>query len=160
MSLDGQLASPARVLLVDDHDDTREGYAAYLRIAGYEVHTAENGREALRDIRHWRPDAILMDLMMPEMDGWRAVRLLKARRRTRSIPIVAVSAQVVDGCEEGRARAAGFEAFCKKPCLPARLLAVLRSVLHPGDGTDSAVRPERRATASSFGADDALERER
>ena len=130
MSLGREIVEPPtfKVLLVDDHDETREGYAAYLRFAGVDVETASNGQEAIRKASP-PPDAIVMDLAMPGMDGWQAVRVLRSHRTTRGVPILALSAQIVDGSEEQRAKAAGFDAFCRKPCLPSRLLTLLRSLL-------------------------------
>ena len=120
---------PVRVLLVEDHEDTREGYAAYLRLAGLHVDTAGNGLEAVQKTRRLQPDIVVMDLMMPKMDGWDAIRLLKADERTRFIPVIALTAQIVDGGEDARARAAGFDRFCRKPCPPSRLIETLQDVL-------------------------------
>jgi two-component system cell cycle response regulator DivK len=128
-AISDERARRLRVLLVDDHDDTREGYAVYLKFAGLLVDTATDGSEAIRKARALQPDVIVMDLNMPHVDGWQAVRLLRARRETRSIPVLALSAEIVDGHEEARARAAGFDAFCPKPCLPSKLLDLMHDVI-------------------------------
>ena len=120
---------PWRVLLVDDHEDTIEGYAAYLHLAGAHVYTARDGREAIVKARQLQPDVIVMDLNMPVVDGWRAVRWLKRKRRTRSIPVIALSAQIMDVRDESRASAAGFDAVCGKPCLPSDLITLIQRVL-------------------------------
>ena len=121
--------APLRVLLVEDHEDTREGYAVYLRMAGASVETAGDGFEGVEKARAFVPDVIVMDLMMPRMDGWRAMRVLRADPRTRFIPAVAVTAHQVDGREDARARFAGFDTFCRKPCRPSELLRAIRDVL-------------------------------
>jgi CheY-like chemotaxis protein len=59
-----------RILIVDDDADTREGLSLAIEAAGYSVHTARDGIEALKMLRHYRPDVILLDLVMPTMDGW------------------------------------------------------------------------------------------
>lgn len=114
-----------RVLVVDDHDDARELLALVIGSSGYEVTTAANGRAAVEETKRARPDAIIMDLFMPEMDGLEASRLIKADPALAPIPIIAYTArsnvQDID--------ASPFAAFCVKPCLPVDLLALLEKVL-------------------------------
>jgi CheY-like chemotaxis protein len=123
--------TPLRVLLVEDHEDLREGFATYLRMAaGADVATATNGLEAIDQVRLLQPDVIVMDLAMPGMDGVEAMRVLRADHRTRFIPAIAMSAHVVDQREAARARAAGLDRLCRKPCFPSDLLAAINNVLH------------------------------
>ena len=138
-----------RVLLVDDHEDSREGYAAYLRISGAHVDTAANGREGITKARELQPDVIVMDLNMPEVDGWRAIRWLKRKRRTRSIPVIAMSARIIDSSEEVRAREAGFDAACRKPCLPSKLVALIRGMLRARKEEQASRDPRSQAFADS-----------
>jgi CheY-like chemotaxis protein len=128
----GETRSPL-VLVVEDYQDAREMYAAYLQFSGYRVAEAANGLEALVKTRELMPDIILMDLALPKMDGWEATRRLKADEQTRHIPIVALTGHALAGHAEG-ARQAGCDAFVTKPCLPdalvteiERMLAVKRS---------------------------------
>src|ERR671922_829464 len=88
------------VLVVEDYQDAREMYAAYLQFSGYRVAEAANGLEALEKTRELMPDVILMDLSLPKMDGWEATRRLKADRQTSHIPIVAVTAHALAGDAE------------------------------------------------------------
>ncbi len=104
------------VLVVEDYQDAREMYAAYLQFSGYRVAEASNGLEAVEKARELLPAIILMDLALPKMDGWEATRLLKADERTRHIPIVALTGHALAGHAEG-ARQAGCDAFVTKPCL-------------------------------------------
>jgi two-component system, cell cycle response regulator DivK len=114
-----------RCFIVDDHDDTREGYKEYLTAAGYEVSTASDGEE-LRDLLRARtPDAILLDLQLPRVDGWELTRELKRHPRTRSIPIIVVSACVQPG-DRKRAEDAGCDLFLAKPVDPE----TIREELH------------------------------
>jgi two-component system, cell cycle response regulator DivK len=116
------------VLVVEDYQDAREMYAAYLEFSGYRVAEATNGVEALQQAHALKPDIILMDLALPKMDGWEATRQLKADARTRNIPIVALTGHALAGHAEG-AKAAGCDAFVTKPCLPDALVAEIRRML-------------------------------
>jgi len=82
------------VLVVEDYQDAREMYAAYLQFSGYEVAEATNGIEAIEKAQRLMPDIILMDLALPRMDGWEATRRLKSDERTRKIPVVALTSAV------------------------------------------------------------------
>ena len=79
------------ILVVDDYPDTRDMYAEYLDFAGMRAETAENGRQAVRRALRAHPDAIVMDLAMPVLDGWEATRILHADPRTKDIPIVVLT---------------------------------------------------------------------
>ena len=116
------------VLVVEDYQDTREMYAAYLQFAGYGVAEAANGVEAVEKAQELVPDIVLMDLALPRMDGWEATRRLKADPRTRHIPVVALTGHALAGHAEG-AREAGCDAFVTKPCLPDALVAEIKRLL-------------------------------
>jgi CheY-like chemotaxis protein len=115
------------VLLVDDICDTREMYAFFLRAAGYAVHEAADGCDALAMALEFRPDVIVMDLTLPSMDGWTAIAGLSGNPETATIPIVVLSARTFPADEE-RAREAGAAAFLAKPCAPADLARKVREV--------------------------------
>ena len=123
----GETRSPL-VLVVEDYQDAREMYAAYLQFSGYRVAEAANGLEALDKTRELMPDIILMDLALPKMDGWEATRRLKADEQTRHIPIVALTGHALAGHAEG-ARQAGCDAFVTKPCLPDALVTEIERML-------------------------------
>ncbi|MCC6905616.1 MAG: response regulator, partial [Anaerolineae bacterium] len=82
-----------RVLVVDDEADLVRTVRAYLEESGYEVLTAPNGREALFVARQQQPDLLILDLMMPEMDGWEAARLI---RRESKVPFIMLTARIED----------------------------------------------------------------
>lgn len=83
------MGTPKRVLVVDDDASIRELLATALAEDGYEVVPASNGQDALSVCEHWRPDVIVLDLMMPVMDGWTFAKRLHERDE---IPIVVLSA--------------------------------------------------------------------
>lgn len=116
------------VLLADDVEDNREMYREFLAFHGMRVLTATNGREALDEAFSHHPDAIVLDLSMPDIDGWEACRRLKADERTKGIPILAVSGHALKGAE-GAAKAAGCDVYLIKPCLPERVLAEINKML-------------------------------
>jgi CheY-like chemotaxis protein len=116
---------PPRVLVVDDHDDARELLTLIIEARGYSVSTAANGREALEAAARVRPDAIIMDLFMPEMDGYEAARRLKADPSLASVPIVAYTARSSPPDVESGL----FAACCIKPCHPADLIRTIESIL-------------------------------
>ena len=80
-----------QVLVVDDNEDNREVLTRMLEHGGYAVSRAANGREALSKADSERPDLILMDLSMPEMDGWTATEQLKSSRGLHEIPVIVVT---------------------------------------------------------------------
>ena len=123
----GVCHTPPVVLLVDDSLDTREMYADYLTFHGFRVVTACNGQEALIAAQEEWPAVILMDLAMPLMDGWEAIRRLRADPLTADIPIVALSAYAFDAPD--RAREAGADLCLTKPCLPPQVARVVRAML-------------------------------
>lgn len=82
-----------RVLVVDDDDSLREAIAEAIEIAGYVVEQAENGREALEKMRLTSPCVVLLDLMMPEMNGWEVVSAMNEDPRLAQVPVCVVTAQ-------------------------------------------------------------------
>ena len=128
------------VLVVEDYQDAREMYAAYLSFSGYRVAEATNGLEAIEKTIELMPDIILMDLALPRMDGWEATRRLKLDERTRHIPIVALTGHALAGFAEG-ARQAGCDAFVTKPCLPDALVAEIQRMLEARSADDGSPVP-------------------
>lgn len=109
------------VLLVEDNEDNRIIYATALRYAGYGVLEAITGTQGVQQARDGAPDLILMDISVPELDGWEATAILKADPLTRHIPIVAVTAHALPDDAE-RSRKAGCDGYLAKPISPAALL--------------------------------------
>jgi two-component system, cell cycle response regulator DivK len=134
------------VLVVEDYQDAREMYAAYLTFSGYRVAEATNGIEAIEKTVELMPDIILMDLALPRMDGWEATRRLKLDERTKHIPIVALTGHALAGHAEG-ARQAGCDAFVTKPCLPDALVAEIQRMLSARNDGGPGKKPPRSGRA-------------
>jgi CheY-like chemotaxis protein len=110
-----------RVLLVEDAPFLRHAFGRLLRLHGFEVMEAKDGREALGCVHDFRPDLIVTDLMMPVMDGVELIRRLRADPRSSEVPILVITADPSAATEE-RARAAGAADFLPKPVdMPALL---------------------------------------
>lgn len=116
------------VLVVDDFQAGRELTAEYLTYRGYEVATAADGAEGLERAFELLPDAILMDLSLPEIDGWEATRRLRDDERTRGIRIIALTAHALEA-ERKRALDAGCDEVVTKPVVPKELERVVRGQL-------------------------------
>ena len=114
-----------RCIIVDDHGDTRAGYAEFLTVFGFEVRAAADADELRAILRDWIPDAIVLDLQLPQTDGWELTREIKTASRTRHLPIIAVSACVLPA-ERAAAEEAGCDAFINKPCDPMTIVEELR----------------------------------
>ena len=102
------------ILVVDDNPLSRKLLNHILSADGYSVHNAASGQKALSAIAKEQPDLILLDIMMPDMDGFEVVRRLKADAATRSTPVAMVSALDDDGARE-RLAAAGVNIMLNKP---------------------------------------------
>ena len=124
----------ATILLAEDHRDSREAMRALLEAHGYRVIEAANGREAVERALEERPDLVLMDIMMPEMDGFEATRVLRSQEVTRKLPIIAVTA--MDGAQR-LSQQAGVDDFVAKPIDTRGLMAKIRNWL-PGREPDPA----------------------
>jgi CheY-like chemotaxis protein len=116
-----------RVLLVEDAPFLRYAFGRLLRLHGYEVMEANDGREALDCLDRFRPDLVLTDLMMPVMDGVELIRELRTHPDTADVPIVAITADA-SSMSESRARAAGADDFIAKPIDLPSLLNRLRAI--------------------------------
>jgi DNA-binding response OmpR family regulator len=117
-----------RCLIIDDDLDSREGYAEYLQAYGFDVGTLSGGTMAVSEIHRWKPDVVLLDLRMPQMDGWELIRVLREDAAGRTLPVIVLSACSFPE-DRSRAEEAGCDAFLSKPCTPAEVVACLNRVL-------------------------------
>lgn len=106
--------SKGRILIVEDNMDNYELVRFVLERAGYDVFLAVNGRDGVDAARAQKPDLILMDLGLPQMDGWNATRELKSNEETKSIPLYALTAHTLPS-ERKRAILAGCDGYVAKP---------------------------------------------
>lgn len=116
-----------KVLYVEDNDDNIFMLRNRLRRAGYEVVVAMDGVQGVAAAVAEKPDVILMDLSLPQLDGWEATRRIKAAPETKHIPVIALTAHAMMGDRE-KALAAGCDDFDTKPVELPRLLKKIRSL--------------------------------
>jgi CheY-like chemotaxis protein len=126
--MDAAPPAQVRVLLVDDEPDQIELYRFGLEPLGFTILEANDGLTALSLARSASPDVIVLDLRMPEMDGWQVCAALKADAATASIPIVILTAAASLKLGE-QAERAGCVAYLVKPCYPKDLARTLRIVV-------------------------------
>jgi two-component system OmpR family response regulator len=114
------------VLVVEDDPEINELVGAYVQIAGFDYHSALTGSQAVEKARHHHPSLIVLDIMLPDFDGFEVARRLKSEANTRGIPIVMLTA--LDR-EEYRQRgvSVGALAYLTKPFDPERLLEAIRT---------------------------------
>jgi len=117
-----------RILVVEDQEDLRAILRDFLTSAGYDIVEASDGIEGVAKARSARPDIILMDIQLPGLDGYEAIREIKADPNHKSTPIIAVSSFAMKGDEE-KARASGCDSYVTKPYSPVKLLGLIRSFL-------------------------------
>jgi len=117
-----------KVLLAEDDEFSRDMLSRRLQKNGYEVVTAPDGREAVAQALHHRPDVILLDLDMPVMDGRNAMRLLKTDVRTYRIPIIILTAHTTPE-DVSAALAAGCFSYEAKPVVLRRLIERMEEAL-------------------------------
>ncbi len=126
----------ARILIVEDNEKNRKLFKFIISSLGYEVLTANDGKEGLRIAAEYLPALILMDIKMPVMDGNVAMRALRADEKTRRIPVIAVTAYAMKGDRE-RFLAEGFADYIAKPVEKGNFIKVLQKVLkEKKDGGD------------------------
>jgi CheY-like chemotaxis protein/anti-sigma regulatory factor (Ser/Thr protein kinase) len=122
-------APPTRVLLVDDDPVQRERVRSWLEGQHWSVAEARNGREALARLNEAAPDLILLDLMMPEMDGFQVVDALQENLEWRDIPVIVVTARDLDAAERVRLNAGVQSVLVKESFKPADLVARIRRLV-------------------------------
>jgi signal transduction histidine kinase len=118
----------SKVLYVEDHPGQREILAQMIELTGFEVAVASDGLEGVEKARSWLPDLILMDIRMPKMDGFEAIKVIRSEKQIKHIPIIAISAWASDKHKE-RSLAAGADEHFTKPVDLNRLLTTISRYL-------------------------------
>lgn len=118
-----------RVLLVEDNYDNYEMVRFLLERAGYTVIGARTGREAVTAAKEHKPDVILMDLSLPEMDGWEAAREIKNNPEIANIPLIALTAHTLPG-DRKKALESGFDDYISKPINVPAFYDIVKDVLN------------------------------
>lgn len=130
------MSQPHRILLVEDNETNRNLLVRRLSKRGFEVSTATNGIEGIEKARSEKPDLVLMDLSLPEMDGWEAMRRLRADPSSASLRIIALTAHAMAD-DRRKASEAGCDDFDTKPVDIERLITKMTALLarpHGGVG--------------------------
>jgi two-component system cell cycle response regulator DivK len=117
-----------RILIVEDTEDNRQILRDLLTNAGFDIVEAHDGEAAVKAASEYHPDLILMDIQLPIMNGYEAIRRIKANTKLRPIPIIAVTSYALSEDKE-KARAAGCDGYVAKPFSPRQLLATVRDLL-------------------------------
>jgi two-component system cell cycle response regulator DivK len=120
----------AKILLVEDNEMNRDMLSRRLRRKGYDVAVAADGREGVAMATDGAFDLVLMDMSLPQVDGWEATRQLRAHERTRSTPVIALTAHAMPGDRE-KAIDAGCDDYDSKPVDFPRLLEKIEARLRP-----------------------------
>ena len=118
-----------RVLIVDDNEDNRDALKRRLQRRGFDVVTAAGGQHGVEQASADSPDVILMDMNMPELDGWEATRLI--REQGIRVPVIALTAHAMAG-DRQRAIDAGCTEYHTKPVEMDKLLGMIESLLQDG----------------------------
>ncbi len=120
-----------RVLVVEDEADVAEMIRYNLGKEGYDVRLATNGMDALRQVKEAKPDVILLDIMVPQLNGWEICRRLKQDRETAAISVIMVTGRVEEG-DKVLGFEMGADDYVTKPFSPRELLARVRAVTRRG----------------------------
>lgn len=114
-----------KILIADDEPHILESIGSYLKEDSFQVVTARNGREALFVFRHEKPDLVILDVMMPELDGWEVARLI---RKESSVPLLFLTARVEE-IDQIRGLEIGADEYLPKPFSPRMVVARVRALL-------------------------------
>ena len=121
-----------RILVVEDNEENRDSLARRLQRRGFEVLLAADGKAGVDTARAERPDLVLMDMNMPEVDGWEATRQIKADPAGAAVPVIALTAHAMAGDKE-RALAAGCADYHTKPIEFPKLMGQIEALLQGGN---------------------------
>jgi CheY-like chemotaxis protein len=130
----------ARILIIEDEANNLDVARRIVRGAGHEALTATDGLSGLEMARREHPDAVLVDLLLPKLDGWSVTRAIREEAWAKEIPIIAVSALAMEA-DRARARDSGCNDFVTKPYAPAELRSVLNRYFADGSAPKVAARP-------------------
>ena len=120
-----------KVLLVDDDPLMHRLYSPHIQRAGYQMLSAFTGVEAIDLAARELPQVIVMDIMMPQMDGLSAIRLIRSDKATKDIPVVVITANPQYHLSQQESEWAGATIFLTKPFGPASLVAAIRGLMPP-----------------------------
>ena len=117
-----------KILIVEDNEENRDSLSRRLQRRGFEVLMAADGKVGVAMAQSEKPDLILMDMNMPELDGWEATRQIKAAAETQELPVIALTAHAMSG-DRDRALGVGCADYHTKPVDFPKLLAQIEAIL-------------------------------
>ena len=122
------MAKGSKILLVDDDKMLVDLYKERLEIAGFQVEVGRNGEEGIRKTKEFKPDIILLDIMMPKVDGYQALAAIKSDPATKDIPVIILSALMRD-VNKTRAMEVGAENYIiKSECMPGDVIKKIEKI--------------------------------
>ena len=122
-----------KILVIDDENNIREILAEFFTLQGFDVKTAENGKEGLNIFNEFHPDVALVDLLMPVMNGFETIKHIKSKETTKYIPIIMITARGQVSTEQ-EVLELGADYFLNKPFNPNDLLENVQRILGSDDG--------------------------
>ena len=125
-----------RILIVDDEASLRDMLSVTLQAKGYEVFTAANGQEGLEKVENARPNLIVLDVMMPIMDGYDCLKALQADPKYRDIPVIMLTAKAQDA-DVFKGWASGVSSYLTKPFNPRELLIFVERIFQAIDSGEA-----------------------
>lgn len=117
-----------KILIIEDEEVIASMLADRLKTQGFEVKVDSGGMSGLKTARIWKPDLIILDIMLPEMDGYKVSRLLKFDETYKHIPIIMLTARTQE-TDKQKGKEAGADAYITKPYEPDELLAKIKELL-------------------------------
>jgi two-component system, cell cycle response regulator DivK len=125
------MATGAQILVVEDNERNMKLFRDVLHASGYRTLEAATGERAVELVSEHRPDLVLMDIQLPDIDGVEALARLRADERFSSVPVLALTAQAMEGDRE-RFLAAGFDGYLSKPVNIAEFVATVKRYCEDG----------------------------
>ncbi|NCN24871.1 response regulator [Candidatus Berkelbacteria bacterium CG_4_9_14_3_um_filter_39_23] len=123
------MSTNKKVLIIDDDITLLEMYAERLRLEGFEVLPASNGEEGVKLATELKPHIILLDIMMPKMDGFQTIEKLKANEATRDIPVIFLTALIQDATRDKGMRAGATDFIVKSETMPGEVIVKIKKVI-------------------------------
>ena len=140
----------ARILNVDDHDAGRYARTRFLSRAGFTVDEAATGEQALASIRSTRPDLVLLDINLPDIDGFEICRRIKSDPETSRLPVIFLSASRLADMDVVAGLGHGGDNYLREPIDPSVLIAMVQAVLRLKEAEDALVRSNEQLRRFSF----------
>ena len=117
-----------RILIIDDEMETADLLRTLLTLNQFDVHVANGGKEGLHIAQTYAPDLILLDILMPNMDGWEMLKRVRDKPETAKVTVIALTAHAMSG-DQQRALDAGFDSYITKPLILGTFLAEIKRAL-------------------------------